>query len=219
MFLGVWLSPLSITPNSLVEKPVGDGFSDEPAVTLTLALRLTSVEAEPFSGGEEVVEVRLDIRGIFVGVSLARPELAFEEVGGGPSLPSLSVWELLVATVPTEGEPAMVGSWFRPRRDESDCFASELAVCDISREDEEGVRVAVDEGGVDKDEFDDFSRATLCAVAGSKADICMGGRLMGDLGFRGSVAESVYGNHIISQHMMIKFMETANLATLPTHEH
>ena len=42
---------------------------------------------------------------------------------------------------------------------------------------------------------------------------------MGDLGFRGSVAESVYGNHIISQHMMIEFMETSNLATLPTHEH
>lgn len=40
-------------------------------------------------------------------------------------------------------------------------------------------------------EEEGLSFATLCAVTGSMAEICMGGRFTGDLGFRGSVDESV----------------------------
>lgn len=58
-------SPFSIIPNSLVEKPVGEGFVEEEAapVTLTLMRRLARVE------GEAAADVRLEMRGILVGVS------------------------------------------------------------------------------------------------------------------------------------------------------
>lgn len=39
---------------------------------------------------------------------------------------------------------------------------------------------------------DDFSFATRWAVAGSKADICIGGIATGDFGFLGSVDDSVF---------------------------
>lgn len=49
--------------------------------------------------------------------------------------------------------------------------------------------------GVDNDELDelDLRLATLCAVAGVIADICMGGRSNG-LAFLGSVEDSVYAS-------------------------
>lgn len=41
------------------------------------------------------------------------------------------------------------------------------------------------------DDMEDLSFATRCAVAGSKAEICIGGRATGDLGFLGSVDDKV----------------------------
>lgn len=91
--------------------------------------------------------------------------------------------------MPTEGDPAIVGNWLRLRSEVSDCFCIELTVCKVSLDVEEavldtevGVEVELDEG---------FNRATRCAVAGSKAAICIGGRLTGDLGFLGSVDDNV----------------------------
>lgn len=53
----------------------------------------------------------------------------------------------------------MVGSC-RPRTEVSDCFCIELAVCAVSREDVDGVRVGA--FGVDNEELedDDFKLAT-----------------------------------------------------------
>lgn len=65
-------------------------------------------------------------------------------------------------------------------------------VCAVTRELEEAVRDI--EGCVLDDEVpeeDDFNRATRWAVAGSKADICIGGKFTGDLGFLGSVEDRV----------------------------
>lgn len=95
-------------PNSVAEE-IGEGSADlapEPVDTLTL-MRL---EVDAFSAGETVleVEVRLAIRGIFVGVSFDSPVDEFNEARGGPaSLPSLVECPKLP---PTEGDPAMVGS-------------------------------------------------------------------------------------------------------------
>lgn len=105
--LGVAPSSLSITPNSLVEKLVGEGFVE--VVTSVLVRRVANADPLDFKGGEPAADVRLDIRGIFVGVSLGRPEVEFKKEAGG-SLPSLRVCELLVPVVATEGEPAIVGS-------------------------------------------------------------------------------------------------------------
>lgn len=79
----------------------------------------------------------------------------------------------------------------RVRREVSDCFCIELAVCDVSRDEDEDVEVRLDAEppGVVFDE--DLSFATRWAVIGSKADICIGGRLTGDLGFLGSVDDKV----------------------------
>lgn len=71
--------------------------------------------------------------------------------------------------VPTEGEPAIVGNWFRLRREASDCFCIELTVCAVTLE-EDVVREAIGAVGVDVD-GGGLSLATRCAVAGSKADI------------------------------------------------
>jgi len=79
----------------------------------------------------------------------------------------------------------MVGNRCRLRRELSDCFCIELRVCDVSR-DEEGARV-IEEKVEGEFEFEfvgeGFNRATRCAVTGSKAEICMGGRLTGERGF------------------------------------
>lgn len=60
----------------------------------------------------------------------------------------------------------------------------------MSREEVEGVRVAIG-GAVAVDEVEDLSFATRWAVAGSSADICMGGIATGDFGFRGFVEDKV----------------------------
>lgn len=108
--LGVVPSSPSMTPNSLVEKDVGEEFADGPnPVVWVLARRFVKPDAECFNGGEEAADVRLEIRGIFVGVSFGRPMTLFVKDEGG-SLPSFKVCELFVPFVPTEGEPAMVGN-------------------------------------------------------------------------------------------------------------
>lgn len=80
----------------------------------------------------------------------------------------------------------MVGNRCRVRREESDCFCIELRVCDVSRDVEEGTRV-IEERVEGEFEFEfvgeGFNRATRCAVTGSNAEICMGGRVMGERGF------------------------------------
>ena len=90
---------------------------DEP--TTILDLRPAPV---PFNVGELFVDERLDIRGIFVGVSFDRSEAFNEAVDGG----SLCPWW---PSVPTLGDPAMVGKPFRElRRDTSETFCIELIV-------------------------------------------------------------------------------------------
>jgi hypothetical protein len=112
---------------------VGEG-SVEGAVTLRLIRRPTRVlcaELTP-NPGEPAAEVRLEIRGIFVGVSLGKEDTEFSKTEGGPSFAS---FEALYPVVPTEGEPAMVGSWFLLRREVSDCFCKELTVWEVARDD------------------------------------------------------------------------------------
>lgn len=104
--LGVAPSSLSITPNSLVERAIGEGLVEDGAspVMLTLVRRLPSADVECFKGGDGTAEVRLEIRGILVGVSLGRPEAElFKDEGG-------SFAEFAVPLTPTDGEPAIVGS-------------------------------------------------------------------------------------------------------------
>lgn len=93
------LSPFSMTPNSLI---VGEGLVEEVLDALTLERRGTML----FMEGEARPDVRLEIRGIFVGVSFGKPAatLLLSEEGAAPSLKSLD------GMVPTDGEPAMVGS-------------------------------------------------------------------------------------------------------------
>lgn len=117
------LSP-SMTPNSFMPLPIGEGFADVLKLddTLTLVRR-----AVPLSVGEPPMpDVLLEMHGILVGVSFDRPEIELlnEEIGG-PSLPSRTVCEL---AVPTDGEPAIVGSWVRLLSELSDCFCIELTV-------------------------------------------------------------------------------------------
>ena len=86
--LGVDPSSLSITPNSFVEKLVGDTLVDDaikPLVRLVV-----NVDAEFFNGGEAAADVRLEMRGIFVGVSFGSPEVELNKEDGG-SLPSFNV--------------------------------------------------------------------------------------------------------------------------------
>ncbi len=59
----------------------------------------------------------------------------------------------------------------------------------MSREDVEGVLAVI--GAATAVEVEDLSFATRWAVAGSKADICIGGMATGDLGFLGSVEDKV----------------------------
>jgi hypothetical protein len=184
-------SPFSITPNSFMDNPVGEGLADDVASppTLTLVRRVPTVDPEVFNGGDPAAEVRLEIRGILVGVSFSCP--ATEFISDGGSLESFKICELLVPFRPTDGDPAIVGNRLRVRREESDCLCIELTVCVVSLEVDEAVREI--EGAAPDEDVDEegFNRATRCAVAGSKADICIGGRLIGDFGFRGSVEDSV----------------------------
>lgn len=70
---GVAPSSFSMTPNSFVEKLTGDAFVEVDAVR-PLALLLPKAEPEVLLVGEGTAEVRLEMRGILVGVSLGRPE-------------------------------------------------------------------------------------------------------------------------------------------------
>jgi hypothetical protein len=57
---------------------MGEGLVEELAVAVfMLVRRLGNMEDESFKGGLAAAEVRLEIRGIFVGVSLGRPETEF----------------------------------------------------------------------------------------------------------------------------------------------
>ena len=128
------------------------------------------------------------MRGIFVGVSLGIPEIEVFRADGGPSPLSFMVCELLALLVATEGEPAIVGSCVRLRRELSDCFCIELTVAEVSLDDVDDTEARLE--GLLLTE--DLSFATRLAVTGSIAEICMGGRLTGDLGFLGSVDDKVY---------------------------
>jgi len=87
--LGVDPSSLSITPNSLVEKLVGDTLLDEDT-TRPLVRLVVDVDTELFNGGDAAADVRLEMRGILVGVSFGSPEVEFNKEGNG-SLPSFNV--------------------------------------------------------------------------------------------------------------------------------
>lgn len=80
--LGVVLS--SITPNSEVDKAVGEGLADVGANPL--ARRDACAEVEFLSGGEGLAEAALEIRGILVGVSLGNPETVLREEFEGSRL-------------------------------------------------------------------------------------------------------------------------------------
>lgn len=124
--------PFSKTPNSFIDSlpPAGDAPRedarplDDP--TIMLALRLV-----PFalSVGELAADDRLEIGRIFVGVALDSAADVLSDEIGGPSFPSRTTG----CRPPTDGEPAMVGSWCR-RRDVSDCFCIELTVCEVARD-------------------------------------------------------------------------------------
>lgn len=185
-------SALSRTPNSLNDDSgrVGEGSVDPATRPLTLRLARRSMPAFLMIGEPPTADVRLEMRGILVGVSFMLLGREFNSDGGGMSLGSLEVTEL---TDPIEGEPAIVGSCCpRVRRDGSDCFCIELAVWAVSLDDVAELWGLVGVTGVDNDELDDedFRLATRCAVAGAIADICMGGRSKG-LAFLGSVDDRV----------------------------
>jgi len=78
--LGVAPSSLSITPNSLVEKLDGEALVDE--VGSPLALLVANTDPECFKVGEGIPDIRLEIRGILVGVSLASPIIELFKDGG-----------------------------------------------------------------------------------------------------------------------------------------
>lgn len=86
--LGVAPSSLSMTPNSFVEKLVGEGFAEEDTAR-PLARLVPRAEPELLLGGEGTADVRLEIRGILVGVSLGRPDDELRE--DVASLPSFKV--------------------------------------------------------------------------------------------------------------------------------
>jgi hypothetical protein len=129
-------SPFSMTPNSLVDSPVGEGSTD--GVTCPLARRVPTTDPDVFNGGDATAEVLLEMRGILVGVSLRWPVTVISVDGG--SLESFEICELLVPFMPTDGDPAIVGNWLRVRSEVSDCFCIELTVCDVSLEVDEDVR-------------------------------------------------------------------------------
>jgi hypothetical protein len=112
------------TPNSVVNKLVGDGFVEDAS---PLGRLVADADKECLRGGDgTATDAALEIRGIFVGVSFGKPEPELRpEVSR--SLVSLAACEALFM-VPTEGEPAIVGSWLRLRSDVSDCFCMELTV-------------------------------------------------------------------------------------------
>ena len=67
------LSSLSTTPNSEIPLGAGEG-SAEAAVVFTFTLMRRPTAPALFNNGEGTVDVRLEIRGILVGVSLDKPK-------------------------------------------------------------------------------------------------------------------------------------------------
>ena len=186
----------SNTPNSLVigSPGVGEG-SAVGAVTLRLMRRPTRVLCAEFTPnpGEPAADVRLEIRGIFVGVSLCKEDMEFSKTEGGPSLGS---FDALYPVVPTEGEPAMVGSWFLLRREASDCFCIELTVWEVTREDDAVLVIEVAPVGVEIELLLALRLATRCAVVAGSAVICMGGKVTAVLVFFASVDDSVLADAV-----------------------
>jgi hypothetical protein len=98
--------PFSSTPNSEASFANGDAPRDAPPFWLTKMLARRDAPL-PLSVGEFVADVRLDIRGIFVGVSfVSATALLSDDAGGG----SRADW---CGRVPTLGEPAIVGRTWR----------------------------------------------------------------------------------------------------------
>jgi hypothetical protein len=131
-------------------------------LTFRLVRRAVTVETddtEPFSVGDGIPVGPL-MRGILVGVSLDREDDKLSPTEGG-KLGSLKPPFVLSAVVATDGEPAIVGSWFRELRSEaSDCLCKELIVCAVALE--PPPRLEMDETGVDTEELRPANR---CAVA------------------------------------------------------
>ena len=80
---------------------MGEAFAEG---TRVLARRAVEMDVEYFNGGESAADVRLEMRGILVGVSLDSEDVEFIKDDDGGSC------ELFAVTVPTDGEPAMVGN-------------------------------------------------------------------------------------------------------------
>lgn len=181
----------------MVDSPgVGEG-SVEGAVTLRLTRRPTRVlcaELIP-NPGEPAADVRLEMRGIFVGVSLDKEDTEFSKTEGGPSLGS---FDALYPVVPTEGEPAMVGSWFLLRREASDCFCIELMVWEVTRDDDAVLVIEVAPVGVEIELLLLLALrlATRCAVVAGSAVICMGGKVTAAPFFFASVDDNVWAKAI-----------------------
>ena len=153
----------------------GDAPRDDarPLVDPTIILALRPA---PFalSVGEFAAEERLEMRGIFVGVSLESAADVLRAAIGGPSFASLTTG----CKPPTEGEPAIVGSCVWRRREVSDCFCIELTVCEVARE----PALTLPPFDDANDDDDDVLRlATRCAVDGGNAEICIGGMATGSL--------------------------------------
>lgn len=74
-----------------------------------LARLVASADVGFLPGGDGAADVRLEIRGILVGVSLGNPDVELSKEEGKSRL-SFKVCELLLPVVPTEGDPAIVGS-------------------------------------------------------------------------------------------------------------
>lgn len=75
--------PFSRTPNSLVTESFAEG--DVPREGVVFALITTLALRPAFKVGELAADERLEIRGIFVGVSFVNAE-GFNDDGGGGSL-------------------------------------------------------------------------------------------------------------------------------------
>ena len=78
---------------------MGEAFAEGMRM---LARRAAEMDVEYFKGGDPAAEVRLEMRGILVGVSFDSEDVEFIKDGGS--------CELLAAMFPTDGEPAMVGN-------------------------------------------------------------------------------------------------------------
>ena len=152
MGTGLFIDPDNPLPGAL--PGVGDeSFPATDEVTIRLVRRLAVVEdVDGFRAGEDTVDVRLWMRGILVGVSLGFTLIPFTPDEGGRSRSFISRLNCeLLPAVPTEGDPAIVGSWVRLRSDVSDCRCIELIVCAVTRDDTTLLRAAVVEefeGGV-----------------------------------------------------------------------